>query len=224
MAKIAVLFEQTATSTCEKNLLKTPGWDRINQQSRKVVLWASSIDSIDPQVDPTKEFSDLLQCKSAGAAHQLVLDYFDANSRGKYVSLSAGLTSALWACILRGNSPGTPENLSVFFVPRRSPADQAAVINHLQNHLKTIDGTGLDAVDIKLATKQKIILPADLQEYIHQISNFSPSCQRVLKKSLPIPSSMRQNTKTDNCPANISFQNSSVSLIEEFNRSWTVQF
>ena len=32
---------------------------------------------------------------------------------------------------------------------------------------------GLDAADIKAATKQKIVLPTDLQEYIHQVKNFS---------------------------------------------------
>ena len=173
MASIAYHFEQQATAITEKNILKTPGWDRISIQAKTVVLRAMSTDTLFPQTDPTKEMSDLLQCKSAGSAHQFVGDYFDAHNRGKYAAISAGLTSALWACIIRGTSPGTPENLSVFFVPRRSPAGHAASINHLSNHLKTIDGTGLDAAEIKLATKQKIVLPTDLQEYIHQVSNFA---------------------------------------------------
>lgn len=35
-----------------------------------------------------------------------------------------------------------------------------------------VEGTGIYAKEIKLATKQKILLPQDLQEYLHQMSNY----------------------------------------------------
>lgn len=73
-----------------------------------------STDTLELQENPTQEMSYLLQCKSAGAAHQF----------GEYVFILPGLTIAL----------------------------------------KTIDGTGLDTAEIKLATKQRIVLPMDLQE------------------------------------------------------------
>jgi hypothetical protein len=56
IAKIAILFESQATSTTEKNLQKTPGWDRIGLQAHTLVLWASSINFFDEQINPTPEF------------------------------------------------------------------------------------------------------------------------------------------------------------------------
>jgi hypothetical protein len=60
MAKIAFIFVARATSTTEKNSQKTPSWDRISLQARTLVLWASSINSFDEQIEPTSEFQALL--------------------------------------------------------------------------------------------------------------------------------------------------------------------
>ena len=84
--------------------------------------------------------------------------------------LSPGLSSALLAGLIRSNIPGTPENLSVFFVPLHDM--NSPTIHHLEHHLKSVEGNGQDAVHIKQETKQRIIFLQKLQEYFHQISHF----------------------------------------------------
>lgn len=88
--------------------------------------------------------------------------------------MAPSLTAALWVCNAHANSSGTPENLSDFFVPRHSATGYVTAINHLAHHLKGIDGTSLDSADIKAATKQKIVLPTDLQEYTNQVKKVRP--------------------------------------------------
>jgi hypothetical protein len=60
-----------------------------------IILQASSIDRDVPTLTPTPDITEFLKCKSAGAAHQHLLDFFAAHKCGKCVAISTGLSTAL---------------------------------------------------------------------------------------------------------------------------------
>jgi hypothetical protein len=97
----------------------------------------------------------------------------------KHISLSP---RALWACIIKGTSLGTPDDFSVFFVPHCSSAGHITAINHQAHHLKTIDGNGKDAVEIKRVTSTKLLpnepsLLLKLLSFFHcRIQSFLNDC------------------------------------------------
>ena len=130
-----------------------------------------SINSINAAIKPTPEYEEFLQQRTAAMGFQFVLEYFEAHNRSRYVALNQGMISALWTGVIRASSHGTPQNLSPFFVPRRSAEGQLTP-NLIGQHLRQTEGQGLDFSEIKLATKQKISLPTDLLSFTHQVKNF----------------------------------------------------
>ena len=171
LAKIAVHFEKNSLESAKKDQQSNPSWSRISAQSQSTILRAMSTNSINAAEKPTSEYEEFLQQRTAAMGFQFVLEYFESNERSRYVAINQGMVSALWTGVLRSNSHGTPQNLSPFFVPRRS-ADGQTAPNLIGQHLRQTEGQGLDFSEIKLATKQKISLPTDLLSFTHQMKNF----------------------------------------------------
>mmetsp|Transcript_28096 Transcript_28096/g.40224 ORF Transcript_28096/g.40224 Transcript_28096/m.40224 type:complete len:90 (-) Transcript_28096:707-976(-) len=83
------------------------------------------------------------------------------------------MSSALYAGFIRAPTPGIPENLSIYFIPKRSTSTSTNVSHHLINQaLEVTEGSGLGITELKLATKQKITVPSSLLDFIHQMENF----------------------------------------------------
>ena len=78
MAKIAVLWENQATFAADKSISKTPSWQRLSQQGRTIILRAISVDTFEPALIPSGVYSGFLTSKSASAAHQNLIEYFDS--------------------------------------------------------------------------------------------------------------------------------------------------
>jgi hypothetical protein len=106
------------------------------------------------------------------------------------------MSSAVYAGIIRAQTPGNPENLSIFFTPKKSASTAANISQHLiAQSLKSTEGQGLDTSEIKLATKQKISIPANYHDLLAQMEFFfsylssflvlHPYCTGKSKKSLP---------------------------------------
>lgn len=122
---------------------------------------------------PTETYSEFLSQRSAAAAQQYLIEYFEANHRSRNVCINQGMTSALWSGVIGAHKIGSPKNLSPFFVPRRSASGgTSSTPNLICQHLKQIEGQGLDSTEIKLATKQKISISNDFHDFHHQLCNF----------------------------------------------------
>jgi hypothetical protein len=172
LAKIATHFEKQSLDSSRKDQLQNPSWARLSTQAQGTILRAMTTNSEDAATDPTPEFQEFLSQRSASTAFIYLLEYFEANERSRYVSINHGLTTALWAGVIRAPRVGSPENLSPFFLPRRNTSDTSGLPNLIGQHMKQIEGQGLDLSEIKLATKQKICLPIDVHDFLHQLLNY----------------------------------------------------
>jgi hypothetical protein len=83
------------------------------------------------------------------------------------------MSSALYTGIIHAPTPGNPKNLSIFFIPKKLATTMANISQHLiTQSLKSTEGQGLDTSEIKLATKQKISIPANYHDLLAQTENF----------------------------------------------------
>ena len=67
MAKIAVLWENQATTAADKSISKTPSWERLSQQGRTIILQASTVNTFEPARIPSEVYSVFLTRKSGSA-------------------------------------------------------------------------------------------------------------------------------------------------------------
>ena len=174
MTKIADLFQQQHSDEVKTKEQKEPGWSRFTTNSKMIILRAMTTDSLDPAEQPTESFTEFCSQRTAFNAHQHLLTYFETQGRARLAFPSQGMSSALYAGIVRAPTPGVPENLSIFFIPKKSfTTSTTNTSQHLiAQTLKSTEGQGLDTSEIKLATKQKIAIPPSYHDFLAQMENF----------------------------------------------------
>ena len=118
IAKIATLFEAHTTEEARRSELKEPSWGRINSPTKLTILRAMSTNGMEPATTPTTEFNEFCTQRSAAAAHQSLIHFFELHDRARFAAPSTTLSTALWSGSIRAPTPGSPDNLSVFFVPK----------------------------------------------------------------------------------------------------------
>ena len=173
MAKIADLFQKQYSDDVKAKEQKEPGWARFTSASKSIILRAMTTDSDSEATEPTASFAEFCNQRTAFIAHQHLLNFFESRGRARVAAPSQGMSSAIYAGILRAPTPGVPENLSIFFIPKKSPATKSNLSQHLiAQSLKSTEGQGLDTSEIKLATKQKISIPSTYHDLQTQMENF----------------------------------------------------
>jgi len=131
IAKIATLFEAHTTEDARRSELKEPSWGRINSPTKLTILRAMSTNGMDPAPTPTVEFNEFCTQRSSTAAHQSLLHFFEIHDRARFANPSPTLSTALWSGLIRAPIPGSPDNLSVFFVPKTVSSPKIAIpTNH----------------------------------------------------------------------------------------------
>ncbi len=143
--QVADLFQQQHTEETRAKEHKEPGWSRFNNQSKLIILCAMTTNSLDAAISPTSFYTEFCSQHRAFNAHNYLLDQFEAHGRARLANPSQGMSSALYAGFIRAPTPGIPENLGIFFIPKRSTNTSTNVAQYLISHaLKTTKGSGLD--------------------------------------------------------------------------------
>jgi len=173
MAKIADLFQKQYSDEVKTKEQKEPGWARFTSVSKTIILRAMTTDSLSAATDPTTTFTEFCNQRTAFIAHQHLLNFFESRGKARVAAPSQGISSALYSGIIRAPVPGVPENLSIFFIPKKSTSTTSNLSQHLiAQSLKSTEGQGLDTSEIKLATKQKISIPSTYHDFQTQMENF----------------------------------------------------
>jgi len=173
MAKIADTFQLKHSDDTRAKELKEPSWTRFTTNAKTIILRAMTTDSATPATDPTPTFLEFCTQRTAFIAHQHLLTYFESKGRARAANPSQGMSSALYTGIIRAPTPGVPENLSIFFIPKKSSSNFNNLSQSLiAQSLKSTEGQGLDTSEIKLATKQKISIPVSYHDFLTQMENF----------------------------------------------------
>ena len=184
MAKIADLFQQQYTDESKSKEMKEPSWSRFTSNAKTIILRAMTSDSTTAASDPTSTFLEFCNQRTAFTAHQHLLNFFESKGRARVAAPSQGMSSALYSGIIRAPTPGVPENLSLFFIPKKSPTQVTNISQHLiAQSLKSTEGSGLDTSEIKLATKQKIAIPTSYHEFLTQLENFQLLLEFIFGKT-----------------------------------------
>ena len=130
--------------------LKEPSWTRFTSNSKTIILCAMTTDSTTPATDPTPTFLEFCTQCTAFIAHQHLLTYFETKGRARSTNLSQGMSFALHTGIIHAPVPGMPENLSIFFTPKKSTLTPTNLSQTLiAQSLKSTEGQGLDTSKIK---------------------------------------------------------------------------
>jgi len=173
MAKIADTFQLKHSDDTKAKELKEPSWTRFTSNAKTIILRAMTTDSTNPATELTPTLLEFCTQRTAFIAHQQLLTYFETKGRSRSANISQGMSSALYTGIIRAPTPGMPENLSIFFTPKKTSSTPTNLSQTLiTQSLKSTEGQGLDTSEIKLATKQRISIPANYHDLLTQLENF----------------------------------------------------
>ena len=105
--------------------------------------------TLDAAANPAAFYKEFCSQRAAFNAHNFLIDQFEAHGRSRLANPSQGMSSALYAGFIRAPTPGIPENLSIFFIPKRSITTTTNLSQHLINQaLKVTEGSGLDQKEL----------------------------------------------------------------------------
>jgi hypothetical protein len=152
LAKLASTFERDSLEASKKEKQQHPNWDHLSIPSQQTILRAIRNNCHSATAKPTDTYSEFLRQRSAAAAKQYLIEYFEANHCSRNVCINQGMTSVLWLGVLRAHKIGSSQTLSPFFVPCWSAScDTSSTPNLIGQHLKQIEGQGLDSTDDQIS-------------------------------------------------------------------------
>jgi len=100
MAKIADLFQQQYTDETRSKDQKEPSWSRFTTNAKAIFLRAMTSDSSTAAIEPTATFLEFCKQRTAFAAHQHLLNFFESKGRARVAAPSQGMSSAMYSGII----------------------------------------------------------------------------------------------------------------------------
>jgi hypothetical protein len=151
----------------KEKLDKEPGFSRLEEHRKNLILNASSLPPYDtPATQPTEFFTTFLakksQCKAKDMLlHRLHLDKISFNPGSSFVN-------NLWNCDFFWLLPDTPSGMSIFFCPETKSTSASDIDK--DRLLALADKVNLS--DIEKLAKQKLYIPNTIMDMVWMTQNF----------------------------------------------------
>ena len=167
MVQTSILATSGSTPSSSKTKFET----RHSANFQALILTGSAAHSAEVITEPCDTAREFFEQKTAAQAKSYLYNKLSIEKHLP-IHIPAGLATAAHAGVLFWEDTDRPSNFSFFLVPPQSSNMLSDTADIIALTLKQSDGRGgIDGDDIRRLTKQKIYLPATINELEHHINH-----------------------------------------------------
>jgi len=167
MIKLHECFDNNITRSIKEKEDKEPGFNRLEQHKKQLILNASVVSPYDTKAaEPSDFFKSFLQKKTQFKAKEFLIHRLHLDNIAFHPSST--FSSCLWNCDFLWLTPDLPSGVSIFFCPELSSLNSQEIKK--DRKLAAVDK--IKTMDIDKLSKEKFAFPDSIMDLVWMTQNY----------------------------------------------------